>query len=314
MDPEVSPPSSGNGAALAMSFAFLLIATVAMGVHFPGKTTDFRLPSPAWPPAAEALAAQNSADQQLLRDFPEDADEVAFVEALERFHREEVRLKGLTADAMLREKLTELEGAARRITGTRGPGGYRAALVRLAERFQRAVAGVRVALADESVRILDGGSGAEIPAIAEFQKLAGTMLVDSLRTGLLAADGRVEPGAMDVLRFLYLHRLSGVVREIMPRDRLLTPFEVVTVLKWKVEGHPGLAWKERKELVPEIQALDPTWPREKVLGMVCIRLGLFAQAITHFDRALLARPDEVGLRRLQELAERAVERSAESRP
>jgi len=48
--------------------------------------------------------------------------------------------------------------------------------------------------------------------------------------------------------------------------------------------------------------------------MVCIRLGLFAQAIPHFDRALLARPDEVGLRRLQELAERAVERSAESRP
>jgi hypothetical protein len=309
MSGESPSAAPANGAILGIAFAILLVAVAAIVVHFPGDPSVHALPPPSWPPPPAALAAQQAADQQLLRDFGADADERAFVGALKRFHAEEVRLKGQAADARLREKLTGLEIAARRITGTRGPVAYRAAIVRLTERFRQALVGVRSTLADDSFRVLDGASGAEIPVIAGFQELAGTMLVDALRTGLLGADGSADPGALDVLRLLYMHRLAGVVRESVPRDRILTPFEVVTVLKWKVEAHPGLSMKEREELVPAIEALDAAWPREEVLGMVALRLGLFSRAVTHFDRALLGNPEAVALRHLQELAEREAKRT-----
>jgi hypothetical protein len=300
MDNEADPSiGSGAGKTTGVLFVALLLAIVTLGGAVFLYSPPAQLPSLElgyWIPRSEDLTRQRIRDEAQKKMVVWGEEETQLLEALQRFGHVEVQRGGKGSGEEYREVLTLLEQQAHnyyhRYRGEERREHYRGMGLILCDHFEMALRAFLSDLRSGDVALTEGYEPSASPSAKELHGLGGTILKYALRTGLLNTRGEMTPEAFVIMRFLYLTRWARLLYKATPVSTLLSSFEELTLLKWKVEAHAQLKLNERIGYAREVQRIDSTYPLHHVLGILLWRSGLGEEALVEMGLAVRESPDD----------------------
>jgi len=286
---------SGTGGVFLVAALMATVALTAMLFQYSPPKPLPSLELRYWIPTEGQLENQRARDATNKEKVTWGESERLLQSALVDFGHAEVRRGGKGIDASLRESYTQLEQKAHGYYGTRGRDQYRGLGLHLCEQFETALEAFLTDVRGGRVSIAEGYDVSVHPSATVLHGLAGTMLRDALRTGLVDISGQMTPEALIVMRYLFLTRWAKLVREITPEATLLSGLETITLWKWKIEAHAQLSLNERLEYVDRVLKVNSSYPIHHVKGILFWRFGLGEEALLEMSLAVSQNPESVEL-------------------
>lgn len=263
-----------------MAAALLILAGAALFTS--GGDVDLSTALDLWRPGPELrreifdLAGQRAA--YLPPDDPEFLSlAAAYSRALEERYGQGSHQALGEAEARFREQ-------AAAFIRTRGPQAYAAAGQLLAWEFLKALTLAWQARGGEHLgKWL--AANPDNPAAKKLRLSGGEFPERALASGLLPAEGPLDPDRMLVAGILWLGHWLDAGRGGFAEPGLSRAEELL-LLKWKIEDAAHLPAGRKAELVRAVMEMDPEYPGDYMLGILALMRQDAEEAEEHFRAAL----------------------------